>query len=451
MSHRNLLLLLLATAVSYACYFRAEQNPYARYMADGFSMIDRWSLQNVPDQELFNAAMQGMIGVLRDHNDEHSEFIDAKRQEAFREDFEQEFGGVGLRLRLLGDPPLPTVVGLPEPGTPAAEADVRLADRLLAVDGKSTAGMTLDAVTDMVRGPTGSPVKLTLARPGEEATRDVTIERAVITVESVLGDLRHADGRWNYRLQSDPRIGYARVTKFGDKTAAELAAVLAALARDGKPLHGFILDVRDDAGGALDAAVLISDLFLRAGQTIVTTRGRDATVREQFRSTGAGNEKLPLVVLIDRNSASASEIVAACLQDHGRAVVGGERSYGKGTVQRLMRLESGRSLLKLTSATYWRPSGQNIHRMPTDGPEAQWGVTPDAELAVAVDDAEYDAWRLYRLRRDVIGDAVDSELAAALNLADGKVPPKFVDRTLERAVEHLQPQAGPADGGTTGR
>lgn len=404
-------------------------------------MIDRWSLENAPDQELFNAAMQGMIGVLRQHGDEHSEFIDAKRQEAFREDFEQEFGGVGLRLRLLGDPPLPTVVGLPDPDTPAAVADVRLADRLQAVDGKSTAGMTLDAVTNMVRGPTGSLVKLTLVRPGEEATRDVSIERAVITVESVLGDLRNADGTWNFRLAANPSIGYARITKFGDKTAAELSAVLGAITRDGKPVDGLILDVRDDAGGALEAAVLISDLFLRAGQTIVTTRGRDATVREQFRSTGAGNDKLPLAVLIDRNSASASEILAACLQDHGRAAVVGERSYGKGTVQRLMRIESGRSLLKLTSATYWRPSGKNIHKRPDDGPEVQWGVTPDPELSVKLDDAEYDAWRLYRLRRDVIGDAVDSDLAAALNLADGKVPPDFVDRTLQRAVEFLQAKA----------
>jgi carboxyl-terminal processing protease len=143
-------------------------------------------------------------------------------------------------------------------------------------------------------------------------------------------------------------------------------------------------------------------------------------------------------VLIDRNSASASEIVAACLQDHDRAVVVGERSYGKGTVQRLMRLESGRSLLKLTSATYWRPSGKNIHRMPGSGVEDEWGVTPNPELAVSLDDDEYEAWRGYRVRRDLIGEDVDSELAAALDLADGAVPAKFVDRTLQRAVEHLQ-------------
>jgi carboxyl-terminal processing protease len=438
MSHRNLLLLLVVAVVSYACYVRAEQNPYARYVAAGFSIIDRWALQSAPDQELFNGAMQGMVSVLHQYGDEHSEFIDADRQAAYREDFEQEFGGIGVRLRLLGDPPLPTVVGLPEPGTPAADADIRLADRLLAVDGNSTSGMNLEHVTAMVRGPNDTPVTLTLARPDATESRDVTLRRAMVTVESVLGDLRGPDGRWNYLICDEPRIGYTRIKMFGDKTAAELATVLAALKADDDSLGGLIIDVRDDAGGALDAAVEICDLFLRAGQTIVTTKGRDEAIRDRYVSTGSGDGQLPLVVLVDRNSASASEIVAACLQDYGRATIVGERSYGKGTVQRLVRVESGRSLLKLTSATYWRPIGINIHRMPGDGPDAEWGVTPDPEHQVEMSNSEYDAWRGYRVRRDLIGDAVDSELAAALDLADGKIPADFVDHPLEHAVEHLK-------------
>jgi carboxyl-terminal processing protease len=442
MSHRNLLLLLSVTIVSYACYVRAEQNPYARYVAAGFSIIDRWALETVPDQELFNSAMHGMVGVLHAHGDEHSEFIDADRQEAYQEDFQQEFGGVGLRLRLLGDPPLPTVVGLPEPGTPAAAADVRLGDRLQAVDGKATAGQTLEQVTEWVRGPTGTTVILTLEGAGAAAPREVSVERAVIVVESVLGDVRGPNGRWSFLAPGAPRIGYARITKFGDKTAQELAVVLRDLAAEGATLDGMILDVRDDAGGSLDAAVEISDLFLRAGQTIVTTRGRDRQVRDRYVASGAGNDTLPLAVIIDRNSASASEIVAACLQDHGRAAIVGERSYGKGTVQRLMGVESGRSLLKLTSATYWRPSGKNIHKMPNAGPDAEWGVTPDPSLVVPMEQAEYDAWRLYRIRRDLIGETTDTELAKALDLAGGQVPEDFVDRPLQRAIEYMQAPAG---------
>jgi carboxyl-terminal processing protease len=437
MSHRSLLLVLAATLVSYACYVRAEQNPYARYVAGGFSIIDSWALENAPDQELFNAAMQGMVEVLHKYGDDHSEFIDADRQAAYREEYQQEFGGVGLRLRLLGDPPWPTVVGAPEPDSPAADAGVRLADRVEAVDGASTAKLSLDEVTELVRGPTGSTVELTLAHPGEDAPRVVAITRAVINVESVLGDLRGPDGRWAYRVSTEPNIGYARIIKFGDKTADELATVLEQISSGPEAVDALILDVRDDAGGALDAAVTISDLFLRAGQTIVTTHGRDGSVLDRSVATGTGNSDLPLVVMIDRNSASASEIVAACLQDYGRAEIVGERSFGKGTVQRLMRVESGRSLLKLTSATYHRPSGKNIHRMRGDGPEKDWGVKPNPGLAVEITDDEYRQWRGYRIRRDLIGDDVDSDLAKALDLAEGEVPADFVDRILQRAIVHL--------------
>src|SRR5215213_11125065 len=158
MSYRNLLLLCCAAAISYACYVRAEQNPYARYVAAAFSVIDEWALEKAPDQELFNGAMHGMISVLHRHGDQHSEFVDANQQEAFTEEYDQEFGGVGIRLRLLGTPPMPTVIGLPEPGTPAAEADIRLGDRIEAVDGTATAGLDLEEVTRMVRGPVGAPV-----------------------------------------------------------------------------------------------------------------------------------------------------------------------------------------------------------------------------------------------------------------------------------------------------
>jgi carboxyl-terminal processing protease len=150
---------------------------------------------------------------------------------------------------------------------------------------------------------------------------------------------------------------------------------------------------------------------------------------------------LPLAVLVDRNSASASEIVAACLQDHGRAVVIGGRSYGKGTVQRLTRIESGRSLLKLTSATYARPSGANIHRMPGDDLDAEWGVSPDPGFDVPLTKDEYKTWRQYRVRRDLMGEGADPALAAELSREDGDVPADFTDQALDRAVEYLESRA----------
>lgn len=443
MPHRNLLLLLATALISYACYVRAEQNPYARYVAAGYTVIDRWSLQDAPDQELFEGAMRGMIDVLRKSGDEHSAFVNAERRDGFREDLTQQFGGVGVRIRLLGDPTLPTIVGPPEPGTPAFHADIRSGDRIQAIDDQSTAEMTMDDVLRLMRGPVGKPVKLAVLHAGEVESTDVELERAMITVDSIYGDLRKENGQWNFRLTDDPSIGYVRITKFGDKTQAELTRVLAEVAGDNaeQPIQALILDVRDNYGGALDAAVGISDLFLRAGRTIVTTRGRDQVTRDRFVSTGSGGyTKLPLAVLINHNSASASEIVAACLQDYGRAVVIGQRTYGKGTVQQLMRIESGRSLLKLTSATYWRPSERNIHRMPDDDEQATWGVRPNPDFEVPLNEEQYLQWRKFRSRRDLLGDHPNSPLAEQLDKEDGALPATYTDDALERAVEYFTQQ-----------
>jgi carboxyl-terminal processing protease len=437
MSYRNCVLLGLASLICYACHVRAERNPYARYVAAGFSVIDRWALQDAPDQELFDGAMRGMVEVLRRHGDEHSQFVAAERREEFSEDISQEFGGVGIRLRLLGEPPLPTVIGPPAPGTPAFHADVRFGDRVVAVDQHPVESLSLNDVTQMIRGPAGESVTLTLQRSPADTRHDVQLTRAIIPVESVLGDVRRPDGTWQFRLTDHPDVAYVRITKFGDKTADELGTILADLTSE-KPT-ALILDLRDNYGGPLDAAIEISDMFLRAGLPIVTTRGRDQKIRDRYLSTGTGTYlELPIAVLVNQNSASASEIVAACLQDYARAVVVGQRSYGKGTVQRLVRLESGRSILKITSATYWRPSGKNIHRMPEDPPDAQWGVVPNPPLEVKLDDEEYLQWRRFRYRRDMLGAMDDPQLTAQLDREDGALPPGFTDRAVQRAVEYLR-------------
>lgn len=424
---------------SYACYLRAEQNPYARYVAAGYSIIDRWSLIAPPDQELFDGAMDGMINVLHKQGDEHSMFIEEQDRELFREDLTQQFGGIGIRIMQIGDPPQLTVMGPPEPGTPAFSADIRSGDRILEIDGQPTQKMDMAEVLRHVRGLVGEPVVLTVVHSPETAPEEIQLVRATITVESVIGDLRNEDNQWQYRLSVDPRIGYVRLTKFGDKSESELTAVLAKL--HSADVQAVVLDVRDNYGGALDTAVGISDLFLRAGLPIVTTRDRQGEIRDRFVSTGRGGYlNLPLAVLINHNSASASEILAACLQDHNRAVIIGQRSYGKGTVQQLMPVESGRSLLKLTLATYWRPSGRNIHRMPGNTEEDAWGVKPDPGFAVPMDEEQYLLWRKYRYRRDLLGERQDGPLAAKLDEQDGKLPKNYTDRALDLAVEYLQSQ-----------
>ena len=438
-----MLLMVAAIVIAYACYVRAEQNPYARYVAASYTIIDNWALEDIPDKALFEGAMLGMIDVLRQHGDEHSLFINESKKDAFREDLIQEYGGVGIRIRFLGEPPKLTVVGPPEPGTPAFSADIRLGDQIVAINGKPTAEMGIEDVLRLIRGPSGEAVELTIVHEHSLEQVDIALVRAVITKESIRGDLRDEEGNWDFRLKADPRIGYVRITSFGDKTEAEFIQALADLAaEEGQPtIGGLILDVRDNYGGALDAAVGISDLFLRAGLPIVTTRGRDAKERDRFVSTGSGQyTEIPLAVLINHESASASEIVAACLQDYSRATVIGERSYGKGTVQRLMRVESGRSLLKLTSSTYWRPSEQNIHRMRDDTEEDQWGVMPNEGFEIEMTDDEHLELRKYRLRRDLLGASNNGSIAEQIEKEDGALPEDYKDLAFERALSHLQLQ-----------
>lgn len=443
MSRRNMSLLVATVLISYACYVRAEQNPYARYVAASYSVIDQWALEDVPDQMLFEGAMLGMIDVLRKNGDQHSQFINETQRDAFREDLTQEFGGVGIRIRFLGNPAVLTVVGPPEPGSPAFSADIYSGDQIVAINEQLTSEMKIGDILKLIRGPAGEPVVLSVLHQDESEPQNISIVRSVITKESIRGDLRDSEGNWQFRLKSDPKIGYLRITSFGDKTEAELIRALATLAsQEGQPdVEALILDVRDNYGGALDAAVGISDIFLRAGLPIVTTRGRDQVERDRFVSTGSGDyAEIPLVVLINHNSASAAEILAACLQDYNRATVMGERSYGKGTVQRLMRIESGRSLLKLTSATYWRPSEKNIHRMPDDTESDQWGVLPNKDFEIALDDDEHLQLRKFRLRRDLLGVSTNGALAEQIDQEDGILPDDFTDRVLQRATSYLQSQ-----------
>jgi carboxyl-terminal processing protease len=432
MPQRNLLILLVSLAVSYTCYVRSEQNPYARFVARNLAEIESDSLAPVPSKELFNRAVKAMVDVLHERGDEHSQFIPSDDADPYQAEMRQQFGGVGVRIRLLGEPPELVVVGAPDPNTPAARADVRANDRILAVDDKPVVGMNLSAILHLMRGQPGEPVRLLIRHADAEHPEVKELVREVITIDSVLGDRRAADGSWEYRLAADPRIAQVRITSFGDKTADELARVLTRLT--GQGVEAVVLDFRDDAGGALEAAVAICDMFLPVGKTIVEIRGRDDLLLDRYVSTGRGTfQNLPLAVLVNQNSASASEIVAACLQDHGRAVVLGSRSFGKGTVQQLIPIEAGRSLLKLTTANYRRPNGKNIHRSPTAKESDDWGVIPDSGHEVPVTDEDYKTYLKYRSERDLWGDPPPDDQRA--NRAGSGV---FSDRPLEAATQYLE-------------
>lgn len=394
MSRRNLLVIAVTIVFCLVCIVRADRSPYGRYLSQVLDAIDRWALQRVPPQQIFDGAMRGIVDQL----DDHSSYISSRDLELFEADLEQEFGGIGVVLQQKGENRQLTVVSPPLFGTPALDAGIRVHDRILEIDGVSTVGMTMEEVVRRMRGKQGEPIELTLLHRGEDQPVRKRIVRDTIRIPSVLGDFRRPDGSWDYRLARNPRVGYLRIINFGERTSEELRSALETLRA--RSVAALVLDLRDNAGGLLPAAVETCDLFLPEGRVIVSIRGRHPGMEDVRESTGRGGFlDLPIVVLVNRYTASASEIVAACLQDHQRAVVAGERTWGKGTVQHVIPIESGRSILKLTAATYWRPSGKNIHRL-NDDDSGQWGVQPDPGMALPLSEEQRMAIRERRNLRD---------------------------------------------------
>jgi carboxyl-terminal processing protease len=432
MPQRNLIILLLVSVFSYACYLRGGQEPFARYVASGLAEIEEGSLESIPGRELFDGAMQGMVSVLHRHGDEHSQYFPEEEADPLRSEIRQQFGGIGVQVRLTGDPPRLTVSSPPEPGTPAARAGLASGDQIQAIDGQPTNDMDMVQVLHRMRGEPGTVIQLTIQSEHHKSARTVELVREIIHIKSILGDVRSSDGTWQFRLAADPRVAHVRITLFGDRTAEELTEVLDQLLSDG--VQAIVLDLRDNAGGVLDAAVTVCDLFLPEKLEIVETRGKNAVLRKRYETTGTGKFlELPIAVIVNQESASAAEIVAACLQDHGRAVVVGERSYGKGTVQQVIPL-AGKSLLKLTWASFWRPSGINIHRMAGTQDDGQWGVVPDAGFERKLTPEQYAAYRKYRSQRDLIPDPTQAGSVPQQNSGEEG----FVDEQLTLALEYLR-------------
>jgi carboxyl-terminal processing protease len=321
----------------------------------------------------------------------------------------------------------------PVVGTPAYEAGIMAGDKIAQINSESTEGFTVQDAIARIRGKAGQEIELTIVREGEKEPRKFQLVRAEIRVDTVLGDKHERDGSWSYFLEGQPGIGYVRITAFSEQTGKELKRALAWL--EERSLKGLILDLRNDPGGLLRQAVDVADLFVDEGP-IVSTRGRDGEVLEKHEASRSGTFRgFPMVVLVNKYSASASEIVAACLQDHQRAIVVGERTWGKGSVQNIIPLEGGTSALKLTMATYWRPSGQNIHRHKDDKESDQWGVRPDPGYEVMLETEEFQKMVTNRRKRDIVRNGNGGTPGAV----EDPSPPE-VDRQLLRAIECLKEQ-----------
>lgn len=453
---RNVVFLLAAALGCLAVRIMHDRELPGRRFNEVVSRIAGGHLEPVDVEDLVDAAVTGAVARL----DEHSAYIRGAEREAFESRLEQRFAGVGLELVLddRGD----LVVAAPVVGGPAWAAGIAAGDRILAIDGESTRHVPLDDSVARLRGQPGAAVALRVQRPAVAATldpgavaaesgadaagsvREVSLVREPVRIESVRGDRRRADGSWEWLVEGESGVALVRIESFGERTVADVDAALADIAAGPAP-RGLILDLRGNAGGPLAAAVEICDRFLDEGDIVMTRRRQDGDgpPGDVRRATpGCRFAGVPMAVLVDGLSASSAEVVAACLQDRGRAVIVGSRTYGKGTVQTVAPLAHGDGLLKLTAAEYLRPSGGRIHRAESAGDDAEWGVRPDPGFEVAPTGAALERLEAWRRGRDVPHPVVAADTATVPAAAPERLP-REVDEVLAAGIAAVR-SGGPA-------
>lgn len=404
-------LVLAGPAAAAAPAKNGADNTYEqmKLLVDVLGYIQDNYVDDTQTQKLVYGAAAGMVRTL----DPFSQFLEPEMNREMKTETEGQFGGVGLRLNIKDDW---LTVLTPMPGSPAYRLGILPNDRIAEIDGAPTKDMDMEDALKRMRGAPGTKVKVKIYRGAAEASeegwkpRDFEITRELVKIDSV------------YSKKLDGGVGYARVSEFSAKTADDLADALRKLTKDGAT--SLVLDLRNNPGGLLSAAVEVSSLFLGEGKLIVYTQGRRPESRQDFTAgQKAPYSSLPLVVLLNGGSASASEIVAGALQDHKRAVVVGQRSYGKASVQSLIPLPDG-SGLRLTVARYYTPTGRSIHR---DEKNKTGGIPPDIAVPVTPETEAklYEQWEMIYAKDKKPQSAVKPEDAVR-------------DEQLDRAAELLK-------------
>jgi carboxyl-terminal processing protease len=443
----------LGLAVGYSAPAPDKDYKLVRKLVDVLAEADANYVRELTDEDreqFIDGAINGGLQRL----DKHSAYFNEKDLKVFETENEGSFGGIGIQLGGLDEKTKQLKVGHLMPGTPAYDAGLIAGDIIAKIGETDTKDMTGEEAVRLIKGEPGTKVTLTIRRQGKPEF-PVTLTRDRIAIHAVTGVSRRADDptKWNWLIDSQNKIGYVRVITFSELTAKELKAAIGEIEKAGG--KGLIIDLRDNGGGLLSQAIEVSDLFLTEGKIVTTKNRRGGEKTETAKENGTlflPYDQRPIVILVNHDTASASEIVAAALQDNKRAIVVGDRTYGKGSVQSLFRLPPDeKTAVKLTTQTWWRPSGKNMDKLgaPRDRPN-EWGVTPDEGMNVQVNDAEF-LRRLWELRKldfvagkpDMVGPNPPPPPPVTVPKGqDGKPlwdeSKPFEDHQLERGLEYLR-------------
>ena len=402
--------LVIGAVFPYVNYALDRTYEQLKLIVDVMELIKDNYVDQIDPQKLVYGAAKGMVDEL----DDFSQFMEPDVYSRVKSDTEGEFGGIGIRVDVK-DGWLTVVT--PLPNTPAWKAQMMPGDKIIKIEGESTRDMIIDDAIKKLRGKPGTQVKITTAREPEDknaewTTRDLTLTRELIKTENV---------KWR---MLDDKIGYIRIVEFTGHVTENFEKAMSEL--KGKGMESLVIDLRYNPGGLLAAAVDISKLFMNDNRMIVYTKGRKPENYQEFRANGkAPYETLPLVILINRYSASASEIVAGAMQDNKRAVIVGERSFGKASVQSMIPLFD-KSALRLTIAKYYTPSGKSIQH---DAKNEHGGISPDIAVKVPLETEK----KLLQQEDEIYYPGKDEK--------DGKKKDLVKDEVLGRAEELLKARA----------
>lgn len=376
-----------------------------------FNRVKADYVDKVDDKTLIKGAIAGMLQSL----DPHSSYVDALDFDNLRIQTEGNYGGLGLTVSM-EDGAVKVIA--PQEDTPADRAGIKAGDYITHIDGKLIFGASLDEAIGQMRGRPGTPIKLTLVRPGRDKPLEVALNREVIVQRPV---------KWE--LKGD--VGYININTFSEATGADTRAAIVAIEKAlGRRPLGYVVDLRENGGGLLSQAIEVSDAFLERGE-IVSQRGRERTdIERYFAKPGDYAKGAPVIVLVDAGTASASEIVAGALQDHHRAIVMGDRTFGKGSVQTLLPL-GPQTALRLTTARYYTPSGKSVQ---------EGGIEPDIRVP-QISDPDYKSRPVFReadLRRHLINEVkADNKILEE----DAKTDPRFgqtAEQLKKQGIEDFQ-------------